>query len=517
MKLPQGFIVNEKNNLKIIFFFVLLTTTLTIAVILLWEKVLLKPFYGWVDARYPGVENADRRRIIQQRTEHFFISVTVDSIVVTLLLAVVRRQQRRLSESEERYRLLFEHANDGIGVVSVPDFKIVQVNRKFGEILGYAPQELVERDVRELAQRNPDGTTSEGLAKWIDETITYSTSGQLPELDIRKLYQCPVRGMLAELYARLAAFVVSSAPESSEQELQIQTPAGVTVPVSASFSALATGRERLVILIIRDLSERKRLEGEKEEMQRQLFQSSKLASIGELSAGVAHEINNPLNAIINFAQLLKDEEGERTEYEERLVSGIIDEGGRITKIVRDLLTFARRDAHEVTPVDIAETINNSTSLFGHQLQKDGIKVEIEVAADLPPVKADGSRLRQVVVNMISNAHHALKARAGEAEKLFRITARAVTRDERQLVRIEFYDSGTGIRQTDLDKIFDPFFTTRRDHGGTGLGLSLSFGIIRDYGGTITVESEQGSFTRFTVELPAVPSWEREYAESLVGG
>ena len=151
MKLPQGFIVNEKNNLKIIFFFILLTTTLTVAVILLWEKVLLRPFYGWVDARYPGVENADRRRIIQQRTEHFFISVTVDSIVVTLLLAVVRRQQRRLSESEERYRLLFEHANDGIGVVSVPDFKLVQVNRKFGELLGYAPQELIERDVRELA------------------------------------------------------------------------------------------------------------------------------------------------------------------------------------------------------------------------------------------------------------------------------------------------------------------------------------------------------------------------------
>jgi PAS domain-containing protein len=304
MKLPKGLIVNEKNNLKIIFFFILLTTTLTISVILLWEKVLLNPFYGWVDVRYPGVENAERRRLIQQRTEHFFISVTVDSIVVTLLLGVVRRQQRKLSESEERYRLLFEHANDGIGVISVPDFKIVQVNRKFGEILGYAQPELIGKNVRELAQRNSDGTTSEGLSKWIDDTIAHSTSGQLPELDIRKLYQCPIRGMLAELYARLAVFVVSSAPESNEQELQIQTPAGANVPVSASFSTLATGRERLIILIIRDLSERKRLEAEKAEMQRQLFQSSKLASIGELSAGVAHEINNPLNGIINFAQLL---------------------------------------------------------------------------------------------------------------------------------------------------------------------------------------------------------------------
>jgi signal transduction histidine kinase len=492
--LPGGFIVNEKNNLKIILFFILLTTTLTIAVILTWEKVLLKPFYAWVDTRYPGVENAERRRLIQQRTEHFFISVTVDSIVVTLLLGVVRRQQRKLSESEERYRLLFEHANDGIGVVSVPDFKIVQVNRKFGEILGYGPQELTGRNVRELAQRNPDGTTSEGLSKWIDETIVQPNSVQAPELDLRKLYQCPIRGMLAELYARLAAFVF----------------------ISASFSTLATGKERLIILIIRDLSERKRLEAEKAEMQRQLFQSSKLASIGELSAGVAHEINNPLNGIINFAQLLKDEEKQRTDFEARLINGIIDEGERITKIVRNLLTFARRDAHELSRVNIAEIINNSTSLFGHQLEKGGIKVEIDVAENLPPVKADGSRLRQVVVNMISNAQHALKAKADEA-KLFRITARAVARAGAEpVVRVEFYDSGTGIRKEDLDKIFDPFFTTRRDHGGTGLGLSLSFGIIRDYGGTISVESVEGSFTRFIVELPAVPTLEREYADSLAG-
>ncbi len=516
MRLPKGLIVNEKNNLKIILFFILLTTALTVGVILFWEKALLKPFYSWVDTRYPGIQNAERRRLIQQRTEHFFISVTVDSIVVTLLLGVVRRQQRKLSESEERYRLLFEHANDGIGVVSIPDYKIVQVNRKFGEILGYAPPELVSRDVRELARRSADGKTSPELSAWIDETIAQTELGHTtPALDLRKLHQCPIRGMLAELYTRLAAFVVSSAPESSEQELQIRTPAGAEVPVSVSFSTLSTGDERLVILIIRDLSERKRLETEKEEMQRQLYQSSKLASIGELSAGVAHEINNPLNAIINFAQLMKDEEQERTSYEERLINGIIDEGERITKIVRNLLTFARRDTHEVTRVNIAETIHNSTSLFGHQLEKDGIRIEIEIAEDLPPVRADGSRLRQVIVNMISNAHHALKAKA-EPSKLFRIIARGAERAGRQVVRIEFYDNGTGIKKEDLEKIFDPFFTTRRDHGGTGLGLSLSFGIIRDYGGTITVESEAGRETRFIIELPATSSLEQEYAESLVG-
>jgi signal transduction histidine kinase len=102
-------------------------------------------------------------------------------------------------------------------------------------------------------------------------------------------------------------------------------------------------------------------------------------------------------------------------------------------------------------------------------------------------------------------------------KLFRITARAIEREGGQVVRLEFFDNGAGISPENIDKIFDPFFTTRRASGGTGLGLSLSFGIIRDYGGTITVESEEGRYTCFTVELPTVESLETEYAESLAGG
>jgi len=246
-------------------------------------------------------------------------------------------------------------------------------------------------------------------------------------------------------------------------------------------------------------------------MQRQLFQSSKLASIGELSAGVAHEINNPLNGIINFAQLLKDEPVERSDFERQMIDGIIDEGGRIAQIVRGLLTFARPDSHEPRRAHVHETIQTSVALFGRQLQKDGVRVEIDVEPELPPVRADGSRLRQVVVNMISNAHLALKARAGEGEKVFRIAARSFERDGERCVRLEFYDNGVGIAPDHLDRVFDPFFTTRRDAGGTGLGLSISFGIVRDYGGTIRVESREGEFTRFTVELPAADSWEPEYA------
>jgi len=257
---------------------------------------------------------------------------------------------------------------------------------------------------------------------------------------------------------------------------------------------------------------RKKLEAEREEMQRQLYQSSKLASIGELSAGVAHEINNPLNGIINFAQLLKDEETSRSEFEQQMIDGIIDEGERIAQIVRGLLTFASADTQQLKQVHLADSIKTSIALFGRQFEKDGIEVEIDLEPDLPMVRADSSRLRQVVVNLISNAYHALKATPAESreQKLFRITAR---RDgiAGQIVRVEFYDNGIGIKREYLNKVFDPFFTTRRETGGTGLGLSVSFGIIRDFGGTITVESEQGEFTRFIIELSASDVWEANYA------
>jgi PAS domain S-box-containing protein len=457
------------SNLKVVLVFTFLTFLLTAFVILMWEQFLHQPFYAWVDENYPGAANEQSRWRIQQRVEHFFISITVDGVVVTLLLRLVNRQQRRLVESEARYRSLFEHANDGIGVVSAADLHLVEANNKFCEILGCPPEGLRGHDIRELI--HTDGS---------DETPS-----ALPLLQ---------RG-----------------PASGESELTIKTASGATLPVAVSFNTVEMSEESLIILILRDLSARKLFETEREEMQQQLFQTSKLASVGELSAGVAHEINNPLNGVINFAQLLKDEQTGRTEFERQMIDGIIAEGGRIAQIVRGLLTFARHDTHEMSRVQINETIDTSVSLFGRQLEKDGVAVEIDVGENLPAIHADASRLRQVIVNMISNAHQALRAKAS-GDKVFRITARRSTGPEgSERLRLEFYDNGVGIRQQDIGKVFDPFFTTRRDGGGTGLGLSISFGIVRDHGGTITVESEQGSYTRFIVELPAEAEMQQQEA------
>ena len=476
-------VMKKNNDVKLVLFFMGLTLGLTWTVIIGYGIYLRQPFYNWVEASWPN--NVALQDQIEQFVEHFFISTVVDVIVVTLLLRLVNRQQRKLRNSEERYRALFEHASDGIGVVMASDHLLVDVNRKFGELLGYQQSSLIGMHVCKLFENEGDKS---GRGVPPDNLVCDRTA--MTELDTHSW--------------------------SRGGEITLQTASGTPLIVSVSCSTISTGNEKLFILIIRDLTEHNRLELEKQEMQQQLFQTSKWASLGELSAGVAHEINNPLNAMVNFAQLLKDDGVARNDTEQQMLNGIIQEGDRIARIVSDLLTFARQNPHMPTQVAIAEVINNSLSLFGYKLEKENIEVEMNVAEDTLPVRADASRLRQVLVNMISNAYHALKSKSSDA-KLLRINARNVERAGNRKVQIEFYDNGVGIRRDNLEKVFDPFFTTRRDGGGTGLGLSLSFGIIRDYGGKVMVESEEGSFTRFIVELPVNDSGGNEYGENFVGG
>ncbi len=472
------------SNPRLILFFVALTVLLTLVVVYLWEQLLMTQLYGWFEHHYPGKASADYRWRMAQRIEHFFISIVVDTVVVFLLLRVVDRQQRKLQESEERYRAIFEHAHDGVGVVATADHRLVDANKMFAELLGVPSQALIGRNIGDLLKQE-DGSSPD----WLEEVLVQS------ETDSRE---------------------PSAERWSGEREVKIRIPSGKSLVVSASCTILSAGKQRLCILILRDLTEFKQHERERQELQRQLFQTSKLASIGELSAGVAHEINNPLNAIVNFAQLLKDDRVARTESEAMMIQGIIDEGDRIARIVRDLLTFARTDPPQPTRVDIGQCVEKSISLFGHQLAKDGITVEVNAPAGIFPVLADASRLRQVVVNMISNAYHALRAKP-DHPKTFLLSISNGERGGLPVVRIEFYDNGIGIKQENIEKVFDPFFTTRRDSGGTGLGLSLSFGIIQNYGGTIKVESREGSYTKFTVELPADTGAGTDYAKSVSGG
>ncbi|HZI17976.1 MAG TPA: ATP-binding protein [Pyrinomonadaceae bacterium] len=450
--------MKRNSDLKLIITFTALTFLLTVAVVIAWEKLLLPPFYSWVDSLYPGEAHADLRWKVQQRVEHFVISVAVDMVVVTLLLRVVRRQQREAAASEARYRALFEHSGAGIAFFEAEGGRLAEANDRLCELLGLRQPEMAGRTVSDLLRPRSEED----------------------------------RARLADIHA--------AGPGPREGEVVLRTEAGADLPVFLSFDTLPTAGGSVGLLVARDLSARWQLKEEKEEMRRQLYQTSKLAAVGELAAGVAHEINNPLNGIINFAQLLKDEPAPRSDFERQMIDGVIEEGERIARIVRELLAFARHDEYEPGEVSVASLVGVSLSLFGRQLEREGVRVEVDVPVDLPPVRGDGPRLRQVVVNMISNARHAL--REAEGDRLFRVSARSARSGGRPVVCLEFYDTGVGVPPENLGRLFDPFFTTRRDSGGTGLGLSISFRIVRDHGGRLRVESEPGRYTRFTAELPA---------------
>ena len=237
-------------------------------------------------------------------------------------------------------------------------------------------------------------------------------------------------------------------------------------------------------------------------LQAEGLRSAHLASLGELAAGVAHEINNPVNGIISCAEILLNKSGEGTR--EREISGrILREGSRIAVIVKSLLSFGREETEEKIPSHLQEILADSIALTDAQLRKEGITLVLDVPADLPPVLVQSQQLVQVFLNLINNARYALSQKyPGKHEgKVLGITARVGTVDDRPHVRIAFRDQGMGIPANVVGRVIDPFFSTKPKGMGTGLGLSVSHGIILRHGGTLAIESVEGAYTEVVVELP----------------
>jgi signal transduction histidine kinase len=227
----------------------------------------------------------------------------------------------------------------------------------------------------------------------------------------------------------------------------------------------------------------------------QLIQSRKLASLGTLTAGVAHELGNPLNNISMTAQTYLElfdhlPKEDKIDY----MQTVLDESERIGKIVQDLLDFSRTKESDFTVSDINTVIKNSLKLVQNMLDVSGIKTKLELQEKLPPVFMDENKIREVLVNLLTNAIHAMST----GDTVFLRTNLAESKD-RVIVVIE--DTGKGIPPEFLEHIFDPFFSTKGTEG-TGLGLSISYGIIKKHKGTIRVRSQVGVGTTFTVELPA---------------
>lgn len=254
------------------------------------------------------------------------------------------------------------------------------------------------------------------------------------------------------------------------------------------------GEINATLLLARNLTE-------EEVVRAEAYRLAQLAAIGELASGVAHEINNPINGIINYAQIILDEP-EDPETKDNL-RNIISEGKRIAGIAANLLDFARRRQEIPTRSPISKIIENSIQLVSHLLKKDGITCTTDVDHSLPPLKCNEQQLQQVVLNIISNARYAVNRRFPEPcnEKNINIKASLLSKKKGGFIRLTFTDTGIGIAAELRNRIFDPFFSTKPKGEGTGLGLSISHGIVRDHGGIIRVQSKHGEGTTFTIELP----------------
>jgi two-component system NtrC family sensor kinase len=237
---------------------------------------------------------------------------------------------------------------------------------------------------------------------------------------------------------------------------------------------------------------------ELEQTQVQMLRSEKMVAIGQMAAGVAHEINNPLTGVITFAHLLKKSVPEEGRQREDL-NTIIREAERCSRIVRGLLDFARGGEIVRRPLDVNEVLERTLSLMRYQPSFENVEIERQYAGDLPAIEADQDPVQQVFVNLIANAGEAM---AGEGR--LSLTTREVgdVNGHGPGVRVEVMDTGPGIAESDLGRIFDPFFSTKETGEGTGLGLSVTYRIVENHGGRIAVSSKVGAGTRFAVYLPA---------------
>ncbi|MEW6001083.1 MAG: ATP-binding protein [Nitrospirota bacterium] len=235
--------------------------------------------------------------------------------------------------------------------------------------------------------------------------------------------------------------------------------------------------------------------------QAQLIHSAKLASLGRMAAGVAHEINSPLTGIVTFGHLLRNRFPEGSQERED-IEVIIEQANRCSSIINGLLGFARATTGEKGTVNINDVLKSSLNMIRHKADFFNINIIIDLDESLPPVKADPSQLQQVFLNMIINAADAM-----DGKGTLTVCTRKVNKDENAFAEAEFTDTGHGITEENMAKLFEPFFTTKPTGKGTGLGLAVSHGIIQEHGGKILVKSKVGEGTSFFVRLPFYEDYE----------
>ncbi|HEX6536137.1 MAG TPA: ATP-binding protein [Gemmatimonadaceae bacterium] len=352
-----------------------------------------------------------------------------------------------LRKAEWRFRTLFRVAPDAVFTV-FESGRIREANDAVRDVLGLHPLQVVGRTLEEFV---------------VEEE----------------------RDRLREEFAR----VLAGAPV--RMELHLRHEGGIRV-VSLAARLLPETDPPMILFLGRDMT------GERE-MRARLAETERLAAVGELVAGVAHEVNNPLCTISAFAQLL-ERDGGLTGDQREAVEVICSETLRASQVLRDLLTFARRSESEAATIQINDIVERTMRLRSYEMTSLGIAGEQTLGADLPFVKGDPRQLQQVLLNLVTNAMQAMEPMGGGA-------LRIATFRERDRVVLEVADTGPGIPAEARAHVFEPFFTTKRD--GTGLGLSVSYGIVAAHGGMISIARSGPGGTTFRVSLPALEEAEAE--------
>ena len=380
--------------------------------------------------------------------------------IVSMYNDVTEQKELELRESELLRELKNIFDNFPVGIVYLnSNYEIISTNRFFNNFAGFVEEELYGK----LCYESVGEFANDPAKKGLEKVCTFCQKNECVQLKKSTTMERPFKDKFIR---------VTTIPELDEK-----------------------GNIHRFMEIVEDITERKLAEAE-------AIRASHLASLGELAAGVAHEINNPVNGIINYSQILanKSRKGSR---EHDISTRIIKESDRIANIVRNLLSFARDSREDKHPVEIQDLISEALALVETQMEKDGIELMIDIPPGLPAINAQPQQVEQVFLNIISNARYALNEKYdGEhKDKILEIYCKNIMTRRSPVMQITFHDRGTGIPPAILGKIINPFFSTKAGNQGTGLGLSISHGIISDHGGKLTIESTEGEFTKVIIDLP----------------
>jgi signal transduction histidine kinase len=367
--------------------------------------------------------------------------------------------------------------------------------RLFYTVANQISLSLERIDAQQKAERAQLASLAESLDDGIalvDESLRLTSLNRAAKEQIASLLSRGVRegDSLADTpLAELARAALSTQKPTQRRELPGGVTSGARRYVVGMAAPLAGSPEgSAAVIVLRDMTE-ERL------MQERLLQSEKMVSVGQLVSGVAHELNNPLTGIMGFAQLLLQRDLDDTT--KRDMETIYAEAERAAKIVQNLLSFARRRRAEKELVNLNSLLERVLELRNYDLRVKNIDLELDLDEKLPDTMVDADQIQQVFLNLIINAEQAMLSARGEGK----LTVR--TRRHDGSIRISFHDDGPGMEPETLRRIFDPFFTTKDTGEGTGLGLTISYGIIDDHSGRIWAESQPGRGATFIIELPVV--------------